>query len=94
MRSFNIGELYLAMRMGFIVQIVWEHSDASLLYPGIPVKFMFSQNNVAEQLQGILLGCHTFHLKTTNNINQNRFVSKTVLTVFLQRDIVFSNAVV
>lgn len=84
----------LAMRMGFIVQIVWEHSDASLLYPGIPVKFMFSQNNVAEQLQGILLGCHTFHLKTTNNISQNRFVAKTVLTVFLQRDIVFSNAVV
>lgn len=84
----------LAERMGFVIQIVWEHSDHGLLYPGMPVKFMYTQNNVAEQLMGILIGCHTFHMPITSNIRATKLVAKTALTIFLQRDVALSNATV
>ncbi len=84
----------LAERMGFVIQIAWEHSDHGLLYPGMPVKFMYTQNNVAEQLMGVLLGCHTFHMPVTSNIRATKLVAKTALTIFLQRNVKLSNATV
>jgi hypothetical protein len=84
----------LAERLGFVVSVAWEHSNHLLLYPGMPVKFMYTQNNVAEQLFGILLGCHTFHMPTTANVKAKKLVAKTALTIFLQRDIAMSNATV
>lgn len=81
----------LALRSGSFLQVVWEYSNAQLLYPGMPVKYMYSQNNVAEEVYGILLGVHTFHMPTTQNMQNRRFTSKSVLTLFVQRDVNLSN---
>lgn len=81
----------LALRSGSFLQVVWEYSNALLLYPGMPVKYMYSQNAVAEEVYGILLGVHTFHMPTTQNTQNRRFTSKSVLTLFVQRDVNLSN---
>ena len=35
----------LAMNNGFYFQLTWEHSDDSLLHPGMPAKILFLKNN-------------------------------------------------
>lgn len=77
----------LAERSGAFLQCVWESSDASLIYPGMPVKYMYIENNTAQELYGIVIGTHTFDAATNKGVANRRFVSKTSITLFVQRKV-------
>jgi len=77
----------LAGRNGAMLYTVWENSDDSLIYPGMPVKFMYVQNNTVEEVYGALVGAHSFWLPTNQNPKNGRHAAKTVLSVFLERNI-------
>jgi hypothetical protein len=83
----------IAARAGMIIEGEWENSNKDVLYPGMPLKFMYMQNGTVEELTGVLVGDHTFEFRTTVGSNNIRFISKTKLTMFVSRKVKLSNPV-
>jgi len=80
----------LARRSGSFIQHVWENANPDLLYPGMPVKLMYLQNNTAEELYGTLVGVHSFSTAETKGMVNKRFIDNATLTVFINRHIKLS----
>ena len=77
----------IAQRSGSYLQAVWENSNDAILYPGMPVKYMYIQNEQVETIYGILVGTQT-HISATNvNVANRRFVSNTTLSLFIDRTV-------
>ena len=81
----------IAARAGSYIQLVWEASDASLLYPGMPTKIMYLENGRAQELYGILVGAHTFFSQVNMGIKERRFMSKTAMLLFVDKKISFDD---
>lgn len=79
----------IAERAGSYIQTVWEGSDDSELYPGMPVKFMYLENSRSQEIYGNLVGVHTYHIPVTEGLVDIKYMSKSALTVFINRDVVF-----
>lgn len=77
----------LAARSGSYIQYTWENSNPDLLYPGMAVRIMYLGNDIPEEMFGVLLGAHSFSTSDTKGMVNKRFNSKTVLTVFINRNI-------
>lgn len=75
----------LAFRNGAFIQVVWENSKESLLYPGMPIKYMYLENNVAHELYGILVGVDSMSSAATPGPAPKRHVTKTALTLFVNQ---------
>lgn len=77
----------LAQRSGAYLQAVWENSNDALLYPGMPVKYMYIQNEEVETIYGVLIGTQT-HVSASNiNVENRRFISNTTLSMFVDRTV-------
>ena len=85
--NYQIESARLARRNGSRIMITWENSDENLLYPGMPVKWMYVQNDIPEEIYGILLGAETFYTVSNRNQKEKRFTSTTVMTIFISRKI-------
>lgn len=79
----------LAARQGTMLQIVWENADESLIYPGMPVKFMYLEGDKAQELWGRVIGSQTYSQKNTQGPTEQRFVSMCTLTLFLNKKMEF-----
>jgi hypothetical protein len=77
----------LAGRAGCYVQLVWEASVQQLLYPGMPTKLMYLENERAQEVYGVLLHAHTFHTPVATGIKNRKFVSKTIMTLFVDKKV-------
>lgn len=70
----------VAHRQMGIVKFVWQNSDPDLLYPGMPMKYCFMQDNEPQELFGTILGVHG----TTNNLatvaENARYVTHTIVS--------------
>lgn len=75
----------LAQRSGAYIQGVWENSNDNLIYPGMPVKYMYLQNNTAVTLYGVVVAIQTHSVAGNVNVNRRRFVSNTAITIFVER---------
>ena len=47
-----------AKKDGGLFTFVWTHADISLLYPGMPVKVLYTDQEEVKELQGVLLKVH------------------------------------
>lgn len=77
----------IAARSGSIIEHVWESSNPDLLYPGMPCKLMFLQAGQAKEIYGVLIGAHSYSTADTKGINNKRYSSKTVLRLFIERQL-------
>ena len=77
----------LAERSGAFLQCVWENSNSELIHPGMPVKYMYIENNIPQELYGIVIGTHTFDSPTNKGVANRRFSCKTTITLFVQRKV-------
>lgn len=75
----------IAARNGAYIRTIWENSDDSLVYPGMPVKYLYVENDTVQELYGRLVGSHSVTMPTNKNPKIKRFASKTVLTLFVQK---------
>lgn len=85
--AYNLEYSALAERSGSKMMITWENSDDSVLYPGMPVRYMFLVNGKAHQLYGTLLAAETMMTPTNRDPSQKRFGSTTTLSCFMTRDV-------
>lgn len=86
--SNNFVELSrLAQRAGAPFQCVWENSNPDLLYPGMPVKYMYVVNGEVKEALGVLIRAHHNIGTYAPGAKSKRYVSNSVLTVFIDRKI-------
>lgn len=85
--AYNKELTKLAMRNGSIATITWESSNDFVLYPGMPVRFMYLVDGQARQLYGTLLAAETMIYQANKGVKQQKFSSTTVLTCFLSKDV-------
>lgn len=73
----------LAIRQGNFLEIVWENSNPNLLYPGIPVKFIYLDGDEIKTLTGVVLGAH--HYVETQGVGAltSRHKTNTALSLFV-----------
>jgi hypothetical protein len=88
--NYNKEYSKLAERAGAHIQVMWEASDDSLIYPGMPCKYMYLQDNIVEEIFGIVVNCHSVDQPTNHDVKATRFISRTALTLFINCDTQFA----
>lgn len=84
--SNKYGELsQLAARMGSFIQLTWSNSQDELIYPGMPVKFLYLDNNKPTEAYGVVSAVETYETPANINFAQTKFTSETAVTVFIQQ---------
>lgn len=82
----------MARRAGSHLQCVWENSDPSFLFPGMPVRYLYLVNDVVMEAYGILIGVHTLTNTSEPGLTARRYSTQTALTLFLDRGIDWTEA--
>ena len=75
----------LSKRQGSMVDLVWENSNPSLLFPGMMVKMLYLDGDSVKTLDGVLLKEHDYaHMKQAGSQNA-RYITNTGISVFIKR---------
>lgn len=79
----------ISMRMGARIDLVWHNSNSDLLYPGMPVKYMYLDDKDIKELYGVLLFNHTTIAKGNDSTGirqtDQMFTSNTMMTIWVGR---------
>lgn len=75
----------LAKRSGSIMNVDWEHSDASILFPGMPVRFIAHQGNSLTTVYGVLLCSHEMIVLEGKGPAARKHKRQTSLSIFIKR---------
>lgn len=74
----------IATRMGSIIQFQWQYADADLLYPGMPVRYVYLDGDTINEVYGIILGAdHLVTVQGRGMLNDN-YVCEAVVRLFLE----------
>jgi len=76
----------MAHRNGRYLMVEWMHGDASLLTPGMPVKFMGAVNDKLSVFYGVLLGVHEQRIPKEGGSVASQYPASIRLKVFLSRE--------
>lgn len=77
----------LARRKGATIQLKWENSQWGLLYPGMPVRFLYYQDNLVHEAEGVLLQAHHYIESNKPGLVMGRHVCNSALTIFVENDV-------
>lgn len=83
--KYNKEYANLARKSGSYLQTIWEHGDAELLFPGMPIRYIFQDGEVTRELYGTLNAVETLDYNTNNTITNPRFTTMILLTCFISR---------
>jgi hypothetical protein len=76
----------LAGRSGAQLQCLWQNSDMSLIYPGMPVKYMYIKDDRIHELKGVVLGAQHYIQTHGKGITESRHICETALHLFVERE--------
>lgn len=74
-------------KMGNHIIVNWEHSNTNLIYPGMPIKFIYKNSGIAYSLYGVLIRCDTDISTHLESVTDTRYQSNSTLTLFVERAI-------
>lgn len=74
----------LAQRNGGLIGLVWEHSDPSLITPGMLVRILYLTDDAIEQQYGVTLKAHHSVQMAAPGLTVARHVTRSALSVFTQ----------
>jgi len=74
----------LAKRNGSVLGLVWENSKIDLLYPGMPVKVVYLENNKIKNRFGVLIKTQHFINDPKKGAARVEFKTNSALTVFVE----------
>lgn len=75
----------LAKREGSVFAFVWENAEPDLLYPGMPVKVLYLEEEDVKEIYGVLLKAHEFIEMIGQGSTSNRHTTRCMVSVFCQR---------
>lgn len=73
----------MAARMGSFVQLEWGMGDDTLIYPGMPVRFLYLEDNKPTEAFGAVSAVETYQAPQADNIAMPKLLSKTAVTIFI-----------
>ncbi len=71
----------IASRTHTLLHFGWDNADETLIYPGMPMKFCYMEDNQYRELKGTILGLQAFRIREGNQIENDRFSTKCVISV-------------
>lgn len=74
----------LAKRNGGVMGLVWEHSDPSLIVPGMLVRILYLSDDQIQQRYGVILKAHHSVQMAAPGLTVARHVQRSILSVFTQ----------
>lgn len=80
----NLERSQLAFRNGAILQAIWENSVDDLLYPGMPVRFIYMVRNEPKQVYGCLCAVDSSYVSESTSFMQRKFMNRSVLSFFVE----------
>lgn len=75
----------LVQAKGSTVTVNWDRSAPDLLYPGMPVKFLYKENDRLYSLLGTLAAMETYTATSTGSVTDLHYIAKTTLTLHVER---------
>lgn len=77
----------LAFRDGIQMAMSWENSDPTLIYPGMPVKILFMEDDEIRETFGLIVHAHHYVQTLGTGFQSNRHMCTSNLVVFTKRQI-------
>lgn len=88
----NAESSKLALRSGFYVQTRWDNADPDLIFPGMPCRYMYLNNEKQViVLHGTVVGLQARDTPHQGMIKERRFTTQAAVTLFLNRNPVESH---
>jgi hypothetical protein len=75
----------VARRRLSYISVEWQHSDDSLIYPGMPCEFVYLEDGKRKSVNGIVAQIQTFVNKANKGMVTNLFVRKSYLVIYSDR---------
>lgn len=75
----------LAPRDGSVINLSWENSDESLIFPGMPVKILYLDGENIAELSGTLIKAQSYTHTSEQVMYANKLITNTALSVFVNR---------
>lgn len=73
----------MAARMGSFVQVEWSNSDDSLIYPGMPVRYLYLVDTKPTEAFGCVAAIETYQVPVSENFASPKLTSKSAVTLFI-----------
>ena len=81
--AYNLEYSEIMKRGGSIVQVQWEASEADLVYPGMPVRYMYMDSGFAKEIYGRVIATETKTRQTNRSVTQRIFTNDSIITLFV-----------
>ena len=81
----------LAKVNGFYFQLTWEHSDDSLLHPGMPAKILFLKENRPASVSGVLIESETLWMPAEKSFKHVKLQRISMMTFFVGHEEFINN---
>ncbi len=76
----------LAYRAGMFLVVGWEQADPSVIYPGMPVRYLYEHNGQIAELYGTVVGAQYTIISGSKNMLGGRHNCNAALQLFLEKD--------
>lgn len=73
----------MAARMGSFVQLEWTNGDDSVIYPGMPVRFLYLADTRPTEAFGVVAAVETYQAPQADNFAGPKLLSKSAVTIFI-----------
>jgi hypothetical protein len=70
-----------AVGLGTNITVKWDNSNPEILYPGMPVTYLYKSNGKLTTLVGVLIGTNRITKPATESILDDHYVVSVMLTV-------------
>lgn len=77
----------LAKRNGSVMTVHWNYSDANLVHPGMPVKYLYLQGDNVSAIYGVVLAVQETIMLEGQGITANKHRKKCSLSIFVKREL-------
>lgn len=74
----------LSLREGSYLQIQWTNADPDLIYPGMPLKYVYLEGEDFNEIYGIVIGCDHMYALKGQGINESKYVAGAAVTIFVE----------
>lgn len=75
----------LISRTGSYVQADWQNADPTLIYPGMPMRFMYLIKDLPYEIYGSVSSLETHYRPTNADIRNRVFCAQCVITAFIDK---------
>lgn len=77
----------MAARMGSFVQVEWSNGDDNLIYPGMPVRYLYLADTKPTEAFGTVAAIETFQVPVADNFASPKLMSRSAVTLFIHHPI-------